>query len=241
MRRATPWAVALCLGGWAPSAVAEKDRFDQGEPVKNFTLKVVNPEEAGQPYVGIDSFYGPEAKTPKKAILLSFFATYCEPCKKEMPYLASLYELYRDKGLMVMVVSIDKEDDKIEFAKTLAKESRVGFPVLSDRFNIVAKRYYISNLPCVYLIDGDGKVVMVEVGYNKDISRLLLDQVRKAVGEATSDPVPDKLARYLAATPGEVTKASDVPGGEAAVAPSPAEEKSKAKKDKGKKKRGKKK
>ncbi|MBI3180390.1 MAG: hypothetical protein HYZ27_12055 [Deltaproteobacteria bacterium] len=106
----------------------------------------------------------------------------------------------------------------------------------------MAKRYLISQLPCVYLINGEGKVVMVEVGYSKDISRQLLDQVRKAVGEPTSEPVPDKLARYLAASPAEVTKASDAPGAENAPSTA-AEDKGKTKKDKGKKpkKRGKKK
>jgi thiol-disulfide isomerase/thioredoxin len=187
----------------ATAARAEKDRYEVGEEVKNFTLKVLNPEEAGEPYVGIDRYYGPQAKEAKKAILLSFFATYCEPCKREMPYLEALYGLYKSKGLMILSVSIDKEPDKIEEVKALAKEANVSFPVLSDRFNIVAKRYFIEKLPCVYLIDGQGKVAMVNIGYNDDISKELLDQIRKSIGEPTSEPVPDVLARYMHGNLGE--------------------------------------
>ena len=68
MIRALSWTVALSIATLAGTARAGKEHLDVGEAVKNFTLKVVNPDEAGVPYVGIDSFYGPEAKTPKKAM-----------------------------------------------------------------------------------------------------------------------------------------------------------------------------
>ncbi|MEE8408764.1 MAG: redoxin domain-containing protein [Myxococcota bacterium] len=211
---------ATLVAVFAINARAARDRLEVGEAVKNFTLKSINPEESGAPYVGIDRYYGPDAKDPKKVILLSFFATYCEPCKREMPYLAALYDLYRDKGLMVMLISIDKEADKIEIAKTLAKEANVKFPLLSDRFNIVAKRYYISKLPCVYLVNGEGKVDMVNIGYSDDISKSLLDNIRKAVGEPTSDPVPDALVRYMTGHTGPTTV--NVPGADGGGKPAEA-------------------
>jgi thiol-disulfide isomerase/thioredoxin len=191
--------------GVASAALAEKDRFELGEEVKNFTLKVVNAGEGGEPYVSIERYYGPEAKEPKKAILLSFFATYCEPCKREMPYLAALYNLYKDKGLVVLSISIDKEAEQIDFVKNLAKEANATFPVLSDRFNIVAKRFYIAKLPCVYLINGEGKVAMVNVGYSDDIGKSLLESIRKAIGEPLTDPIPDSLAKYVTGQKGETS------------------------------------
>jgi thiol-disulfide isomerase/thioredoxin len=207
-------AAAVMLGT-ATAALAERDRYDVGEAVKNFTLKVVNPEDVGHPYIGIDRFYGPEAKEPKKAILVSFFATYCEPCKREMPYLAALYDTYADKGLMILSVSIDKEAEKIDEVAALAKEARVKFPILSDRFNIVAKRYFIEKLPCVYLVDGAGKVAMVKIGYSDDISRDLLDNIRTAIGEPTSDPVPDALAHHMAGHDGATAPPSSEGAGDA--------------------------
>jgi alkyl hydroperoxide reductase subunit AhpC len=251
----------VMAGAFAVEAHAEKDRYEVGEEVKNFTLKAINAEESGDPYVGINRFVGPDADMEKKAVVLSFFATYCEPCKQEMPFLAALYDHYRDKGLMVLLVTIDKEAEKIEEAKALAKEAHIKFPVLSDRFNIVAKRYYIEKLPCVYLVGADGKVAMVNVGYNDDISKNLLDNIRKAIGEPTTEPVPDALARFIgghsAAAPGAAPPdANDAAAAEGSAAatgqaadeavagepkPDQAEGKKKKKKKRRKRKRRKKK
>ncbi len=212
--------VAGVVGAAAGGARAEKDRLDVGEPVKNFTLKVVNDDVFGDAFVGIDRYVGPEAKEAKKAVLLSFFATYCEPCKRELPYLAALYDLYREKGLMIMSISIDKEQEKIDEAKALAGKANAKFPILSDRFNIVAKRFFIEKLPCVYLVDGAGKVEVVHVGYNDDISKSLFDTIRKLVGESTSDPVPDALARHMTGNTGPSSVSVPV---EDAAKPPPAE------------------
>ena len=194
---------AAFLMGAATTSRAAKEQFDVGEEVSRFTLKVINTDVVKVRFVGIDQFFGPEAKEPKKAILLSFFATYCEPCKREMPFLAALHDLYKDKGLAVVSVSIDKEPDKIEFVKTLAQQSNVKFPLLSDNFNIVAKRFFVSKLPCVYLIDGDGKVAWVNVGYNDDASKAMVENIRKAMGEPTTDPIPEALTKLMAGHTGE--------------------------------------
>ena len=126
--------------------------------------------------------------------------------------------------------------------------------MLSDRFNIVAKRYFIAKLPCVYLVGADGKVSMVNVGYNDDISRALLDNIRKAVGEPTTDPIPEQLAAHLGGqgapeavnVPAEQAVEETQPAAEpdgsqaaAAVAEQPAA-KTKAKKGRGRKGKGRK-
>ena len=117
-----------------------------------------------------------------------------------------------------------------------ASEAKVRFPLLTDRFNIVARRYYIQKLPCVYILDAEGKVAMVNVGYGDDVSKTLLDEIRKHIGEPASDPIPGALAEYMAHTP--TAKA----GSSAAVTDEPAgESKASKKKKKRKKKRRKKK
>ncbi len=79
----------------AASALADKDRYDVGEEIPTFTLKALNGDVLGESYISVDRYFGSGAKEPKKALLLSFFASYCEPCKKEMPLLAALYETYK--------------------------------------------------------------------------------------------------------------------------------------------------
>jgi len=208
-------AVLAVLAGPAQA----KDRYDVGEPVPAFTLKVVNEAEAGEKYVSLDKFFGDTAKEKKKATIVSFFATYCAPCKKEMPYLAALYDHYRDKGLQILLVTIDKEAEKIDEAKALAKEAAVKFPVLSDRFNIVARRYFIEKLPCVYILNAEGKVALVNVGYSDDVTKGLLDAIRGQLGEPLSDPVPEALKKYM--EHGKTTVASAASDGKLAdTAPS---------------------
>ena len=90
----------------------------------------------------------------------------------------------------------------IKEAGVLANAAGAKFPVLSDRFNIVAKRYMISKLPCVYIINGDGKVHMVNVGYSDDISKHLFDELRRALGISPDEPVPAVLASYLGTAAG---------------------------------------
>ncbi|MBI5509674.1 MAG: redoxin domain-containing protein [Deltaproteobacteria bacterium] len=188
---------AVLLFASSVAQAAGKDRYEVGEAVNSFSLKALNTAESGMGWVRLDDFVGDKAKTRKKAVLLTFFATYCEPCKREMPFVEALYRQYKDAGLMVVSVSIDKEDKDLDIVKKLIKKHGVTFPVISDRFNIVAKRYFISKLPCVYLVDTDGKVAMVNVGYSDDISKKLLDQIRTALGEPLDAPIPPEIAAHM--------------------------------------------
>ncbi|MBJ80824.1 MAG: hypothetical protein CMH60_05840 [Myxococcales bacterium] len=181
----------------AAFAVEMKAGFSEGDSVPNFTLKTVNGDVVDMKYAALDNYVGKSPKTPKKALLLSFFATYCDPCKKEMPFLSAVVKEYREKGLEALLVSIDKEEADIKIAKDLAAEHGVDFPVLADRYNIVAKRYGVSNLPCVYLINAGSKVDWVSVGYDKESPAKLLAAVRQAIGEPLTDPVPESIQAYL--------------------------------------------
>ncbi|HSI06234.1 MAG TPA: hypothetical protein VLC93_17235, partial [Myxococcota bacterium] len=74
------------------------------------------------------------------------------------------------------------------------------YPVLSDRFNIVAKRYMVAKLPLVYVMSPDGKVAFSRVGFTEDTPRALADEVRKLIGESGA-PMPDTLTRFLGGVP----------------------------------------
>jgi len=174
----------------------QKEKFDVGELAPTFALRAVNNDVIGENLVAVDRYFGTDAKQPKKAVLISFFATLCEPCKKEMPFLAALYDTYKDKGVMVLSVSIDREPDQIDVIKSLAAGANAKYPVLSDRFNIVAKRYMVSKLPLVYVMSPDGKVAFSRVGYTEDTPKALHDEIRRLIGE-TNAPIPDTIARYI--------------------------------------------
>ena len=172
----------LCL---SLPARADDDLADVDKPAPMFRLPAYNAQAVGGAMVGLDSFVGPDATDKDvKVVLLSFMASYCAPCKKEMPYLQSLHEKYKDFGLRVMMVSIDTEPEGQKKIDELIAANKVTFPVLKDRFNLVARRWLgtQSPLPSVFLVKPDGTVSMVHRGYNQEASVLFAKEVEAALG-----------------------------------------------------------
>jgi thiol-disulfide isomerase/thioredoxin len=179
-----PSVLALAALLAALPAAAEEE-IAVGLPAPAFSLRTMNPDTAGAAWVALDKYVGEEPEDPAaKAVLMTFFASWCEPCKREMPFLVQLDGMYRDQGLRVIGVCIDKEEAGIDAAKRLVQEKRVAYPVLSDRFNFLARRYLGEKapLPSVFLIKRDGTIAKIERGYAKDASAFLLADVQDALG-----------------------------------------------------------
>ena len=88
--------LVLALALPAAPAVAEDD-VGLGLPAPAFTLKTLNPDSAGVPSVSLEQYVGAEPEDPgAKVVLLSFFASWCGPCQKEMPFLIQLDRMYRE-------------------------------------------------------------------------------------------------------------------------------------------------
>lgn len=158
-----------------------------GVAAEAFRIKTVNSEVVQARLFSLGQLVGPSAKESKKLVILSFFATYCEPCKRELPLLQKLFAEYGDQGLGVLVVSIDKDGDirggAAKAVAEIAEQNGLTFPVLHDRFNIVAKRYGVEKLPCLYLIDQQGNIALVNVGYTDDFSAQLVTEVQTRLGQ----------------------------------------------------------
>ncbi len=178
-------AALLFLAAAAAAPVLADDELGVGLPAPAFSLKTLNAGVTGSPWFRLDQFVGEEPDDAQaRVVLLSFFASWCGPCKKELPFLVQLDGMYRDQGLRVVSISIDTEVPAIEAARRMAVEASVKHPVLSDRFNVLARRYLgdTSPLPSVFLVGRDGNVLLIEKGYATDASAFLLAEVRKALG-----------------------------------------------------------
>jgi thiol-disulfide isomerase/thioredoxin len=168
------------------------DALKPGVIAPAFTLPVINdfvpPKMPTGPLAPKQAKWGPgrwtgdKPEESKKLVVMSFFATYCEPCKKEMPELARLYAAYKDQGLGVMLVSIDKGDEQRQTIIDLAKEHGVTFPVMHDRYQVVARRYNAERLPYMLMIDPAGAVKVVHVGYTEELKANLEQEVRTHLG-----------------------------------------------------------
>ncbi len=164
--------------------LAEPD-VSVGAPAPTFSLRTLNPEASGQAWVALGKLVGPEAEdAASRLVVLSFFASWCEPCKKELPFLVQLDRTYRDQGLRVVSIDIDGEEEGIESARKLAAQPGLRHPVGSDRFQILARRYLGDRapLPSVFLIRRDGSIARIERGYAREAPTFLTAAIRAELG-----------------------------------------------------------
>lgn len=96
-------------------------------------------------------------------IVLNLWASWCPPCRAEMPALNKIYEQYSDRGLNVLAVNMTFQDSEMA-ARTFADEFSLSFPVLLDRTGIVARLYQMQALPSTYFIDRQGVIRRVIIG-----------------------------------------------------------------------------
>ena len=91
-----------------------------------------------------------------KAVLINFWATWCQPCKNELPSMQRIYEILGSEGVEVIAISIDR--NKKERVEQYIKNYNLTFPILLDPRQKVRKDYFILGLPTSYLIGSDGKL-----------------------------------------------------------------------------------
>jgi len=106
-----------------------------------------------------------------KAIVLSFFATWCQPCKEDLKYLYALQQQLGSQGLQVLAVLTQDSSAKPEAVKKLFQDLAVDLPVLLDEYGIIGKRYAVTALPCNALIDRDGILRAKYLGYSDAVKK----------------------------------------------------------------------
>ncbi len=181
-------AAALLL----PALAARADgALAVGDPAPSFTLPVYDADVAGAAVVSLDSLVGVDSEDPgARAVLLSFFATFCEPCQREIPTLVELDQELRPRGLRVLLVSIDRDEGAAAKIAALVKREGIRFPVLRDRFDFLARRYLGEKapLPSVFLVGRDGAILEMHRGYGQDGRSFLREASLAALAAAAKPP-----------------------------------------------------
>ncbi len=148
-----------------------------GKSIIEFRAVVYNNEATKINMLDVSDYVGTEAAKKKKLLILTFYANYCKPCKKELPFLNKLYQKYKDKGLMIIAVNTDKDKDEIKEVKEFIENNDLQFPVLKDSYNIISRRYSIENFPTMFLINSNGKILKATIGYDSNEAKLENDIV----------------------------------------------------------------
>ena len=115
-----------------------------------------------------------------QVVLVNFWATWCGPCRQEIPHLNKLYDKYRASGFVLLGVNID-EDAKL--ATDLAARLGVKFPVLLDTDKKVSRLYDMRDMPATVVIDRDGRVRYIHRGYRDGYEETYDQQIRALLKE----------------------------------------------------------
>ena len=115
-----------------------------------------------------------------QVVMLNFWATWCGPCREEMPKLEQIYKQYHKAGLTVLGVNID---DSAESAARTARKLGVSFPVLFDSGKQVSRLYKVDAMPSTVIIDRDGIIRHVHRGYRPGYESQYLTEVRALLKE----------------------------------------------------------
>ena len=113
-------------------------------------------------------------------VMVNFWATWCGPCRQEMPLLDELYLRYQRVGFNLLGVNIDDDAGR---AMEMLDELGVSFPVLFDTRKEVSKLYDVQAMPVTVLVDREGRIRHVHHGYKPGYEEKYLDQVRALLRE----------------------------------------------------------
>jgi thiol-disulfide isomerase/thioredoxin len=140
----------------------------KGDLAPDFTLKTLDGKE-----LKLSSLHG-------KAVMINFWATWCEPCKIETPWLVELQKKYGDKGFQILGVAVDDAGEKAigEFARKM----QMNYPVLLGTEKVADLYGGVDGLPTNFILDRSGKVVGAEKGLVSE--SVLVEHIEKALGTA---------------------------------------------------------
>jgi peroxiredoxin len=114
-----------------------------------------------------------------KTVLINFWATWCPPCREEMPALERLYRQHKDQGLVLIAVSIDA-DAKV--VPPYVKASKLTFPIALDPKAEVANKYGVRALPSSFVVDRQGTMTALALGprvWDNDASHSLVEALAR--------------------------------------------------------------
>jgi thiol-disulfide isomerase/thioredoxin len=139
----------------------------RGQSAPDFELKALDGKN-----IKLSDFRG-------KAVLLNFWATYCGPCKIEMPWFVELQKEYGPQGFQIVGVAMD--DASTEDIDRFAKDMGVNYPILLGKESVGDSYGGISVLPTTYFIDRDGKFIAREFGLQS--RSVFVDHIKQALGQ----------------------------------------------------------
>jgi thiol-disulfide isomerase/thioredoxin len=123
--------------------------------------------------VSLDQYKG-------QVVMINFWASWCGPCRQEMPILEKLHTKYKPMGFSMIGVNVEPDS---ELAKNWLKATPVTFPILFDTKSEVSKLYSVPGMPTTVIVDRKGNLRWMHQGYKPGVENEYLNQIRALVRE----------------------------------------------------------
>lgn len=163
-----PWRTLATLLLAAGASLAAAAPLAPSTPAPDFTLRTLDGQKLRL------------GEQRGRVVLVNFWATWCGPCRREMPLLEQIYQRYKGLGFTLLAVNVEEDSAGAEH---WLKDTPVSFPVLFDRANQVSKLYQVTAMPSTVIIDRRGQVRFVHYGYTPGTEDAYQDQVRSLIRE----------------------------------------------------------
>jgi len=132
-------------------SMGETEDLDlSGAEAIDFTLPNLSGEE-----ITLSDYQG-------KVVFLNFWATWCPPCRKEMPSMQKLYEKLKGKDFEMLAVAMDRSGQSV--VAPFVKEGGYTFPILLNPSGAIASKYMVRGIPATFIIDKQGRIIDRVVG-----------------------------------------------------------------------------
>src|SRR5215475_10030191 len=145
------------------------NRHDEPELINKSAPSFELPALDGQ-RVSLANFHG------KKKLVLTFWASWCGPCKTEMPILRQFYERHRQEADRFEFLAISIDDEQ-RAAERFATEMKLPFPVLLDPKSQAADLYGVDAIPALFIVNENGKVIYAHVGFDPALEFILAQKL----------------------------------------------------------------
>ena len=139
-----------------------------GAPAPQFTLSARSGRD-----VSLTQYHG-------QVVMINFWASWCGPCRQEMPLLESIYRKYHKLGFTLLGVNVEPDS---QAADDWLKATPVTFPILYDKESKVSKLYEVAGMPSTVIIDRSGKMRVLHRGYKPGDENEYLDSIRTLIRE----------------------------------------------------------
>jgi thiol-disulfide isomerase/thioredoxin len=116
-----------------------------------------------------------------QVVMINFWATWCGPCRQEMPLLEDIYKKYKPMGFTMLGVNV--EPDSAAAEAWLQKQKPVSFPIAFDTESKVSKLYKVAGMPSTVFVDRKGNIRVMHKGYKPGDENIYLTQIRSMLKE----------------------------------------------------------